>query len=58
MRIYKEVLGENHLHFHLISSDNCLISRKLLLKSEFYYALHMAMGVAFLSLKYGVFITT
>ena len=43
---------------HPISSDNGLISRKLLLKSELYYPLHMAMGVAYSCLKYGIFITT
>ena len=43
---------------HPISSDNGLISQKLLLKSQFYYPLHVAMGVAYLYLKYGVFITT
>ena len=31
---------------HPISSDNGLISQKLLRKSEFYYSLHVAMGVA------------
>ena len=43
---------------HPISSDNGLISQKLLLKSEFYNPLHVAMGVAYSCLKYGVFITT
>ena len=43
---------------HPISSDNCLVSQKLLLKSEFYYPLHVAMAVAYSCLKYGVFITT
>ena len=43
---------------HPISSDNGLLSQKLLLKSECYYALHVAMGVAYSCLKYGVFITT
>ena len=37
---------------HPISSDNGLISQKLLLKSEFYYPLHVAMGVAYSCLKY------
>ena len=32
---------------HPISSDNGLISQKLLLKSEFYNPLHVAMGVAY-----------
>ena len=32
---------------HPITSDNRLISQKLLLKSEFYYPLHVAMGVAY-----------
>ena len=32
---------------HPISSDNGLISQKLLLKSEFYFPLHVAMGVAY-----------
>ena len=43
---------------HPISSDNGLISQKLLLKSEFYYPLHVAMVVAYSCLKYGVFIIT
>ena len=43
---------------HPISSDNDPISQKLLLKSEFYYRLHVAMGVAYSCLKYGVFIIT
>ena len=43
---------------HPISSDNGLISQKLLLKSEFYYPLHVAMGVAYSCLKYRVFIIT
>ena len=43
---------------HPISSDNGLISQKLLLKSEFYYPLHVAMDVAYSCLKYGVFIIT
>ena len=32
---------------HPISSDNGLISQKLSLKSEFYYPLHVAMGIAY-----------
>ena len=43
---------------HPISSDNGLISQKLLLKSEFYHLLQVAMGVAYSCLKYGVFIIT
>ena len=43
---------------HPISSDNGLISQKLILKSEFYYPLHVAMGVAYSCLKYEVLITT
>ena len=43
---------------HPISSDNGLISQKLLLKSELYYPLHVAMDVAYSCLKYGVFIIT
>ena len=43
---------------HPISSDNGLIPQKLLLKSEFYYPLHAALGVAYPCLKYGVFIIT
>ena len=43
---------------HPISSDNGLISQKLILKSEFYYPFHVAMGVAYSCLKYEVFITT
>ena len=41
-----------------ISSDNGLISQKLLLKSEFYYPCHVDMGVAHSCLQYGVFIIT
>ena len=47
----------NHYVGHPISSDNGLIPQKLLLKSEFYYPLHVAMGVAYSYLKYGSFIT-
>ena len=43
---------------HPISSDNGLISQKLLLKSEFYDPLYVAMGVAYSCLKCGVFVTT
>ena len=43
---------------HPISSDNGLISQKLSLKSEFFYSLHVAMGVAYSCLKYGVFVIT
>ena len=43
---------------HPISSDNGLISQKLLLKSKFYNPLHVAMGVAYSCLKDGVFITS
>ena len=43
---------------HPVSYDNGLISQKLLLKPEFYYPLHVAMGVAYSCLKFGVFITT
>ena len=43
---------------HPISSDNGLISQKQILKSDFYYPLHVAMGVAYSCLKYEVFITT
>ena len=43
---------------HPVSHDNGLISQKLLLKSEFYDPLHVAMGVAYSCLKLGVFITT
>ena len=43
---------------HPISSDNGLISQKLLLKSEFYYPLRVVIGVAYSCLKYGVSITT
>ena len=39
---------------HPISSGNCLISQKLLLKSEFYYPLHVVMGIAYSCLKYVV----
>ena len=62
---YIETLVLNELFFldilsyvgHPISSDNGLISQKLLLKSEFYYPLHVIISVAYSSLKYGVFIT-
>ena len=40
---------------HPISSDNGLISQTLLLKSEFYYPLHVTMCGAYSCLKYGVF---
>ena len=43
---------------HPISSDNGIISQILLLKSELYCPLHVAMGVAYSCLKYGAFITT
>ena len=43
---------------HPMSSDNGLISQKLLLKSEFYYPLHVAMGVAYSCLKYRALIIT
>ena len=43
---------------HPISSDNGLISQKLLLLSELYYPLHVAVGFAYSCLKFGVFITT
>ena len=43
---------------HPICSDNGLISQRLLLNSEFYYPLHVAMVVAYSCLKYEVFITT
>ena len=39
---------------HPISFDNGLISQKLILKSEFYYPLHVSIGVSFSCLKYGV----
>ena len=48
----------NYYEGHPISSDNGLISQKLLLKSEFHYPLHVAMGVAYSCLNYGVFIKT
>ena len=38
---------------HPISSDNGLISQKLLSKSESYCPLYVAMGVAYSGLKYG-----
>ena len=37
---------------HPISSDNGLISQKLLFKSESFYPLHVAMNVAYSCLKY------
>ena len=43
---------------HPISSDNDFISQKLFLKSEFYYPLHVAMGIAYSCLKYGGCIPT
>ena len=39
---------------HPINSGNGLMSQKVLLKSEFYYPLLVAMGVAYSCLKYGV----
>ena len=62
---YMETLVLNELFFldilsymgHPINSDNGLMSQKLLLKSEFYYPLHVTISVAYSSLKYGVFIT-
>ena len=39
---------------HPICSDNGLISQKLLLKSEVYYRLHVAMGVNYPCVKYEV----
>ena len=36
---------------HPVSSDNCLISQKLLLKQELHYPLHVAMGVTYSCLK-------
>ena len=36
---------------HPICSDNGLISQKLLLKSEVYYPLHVAMGVDYSCVK-------
>ena len=43
---------------HPISSDKDFISQQLLLNLEFYYPMHVAMGVAYSCLKNGVFITT
>ena len=43
---------------HPISSDNGLISQKLLLESELYYPWHVALGVAYSCLKYRVIIKT
>ena len=43
---------------HPICSDNGLISQKLLLESNVYYPLHVAMGVDYSCVKYEVFITT
>ena len=43
---------------HPISSDDGPISQKVLLKSEFYCPLPVAVGVAHSCLKYGVFIIT
>ena len=37
---------------HPISSANGLVSQKLLLKSEFYNPLHVALSVAYSCLKY------
>ena len=51
-------LSDNMYVGRQISSDNGLISQKLLLKSELYYPLHVTMGVAYSCLKYGVFIIT
>ena len=49
---------ETYYEGHPIFSDNGLISQKLLLKSEVYYPLHVAMGVDYSCVKYAVFITT
>ena len=54
----KNIKHENLYVGHPISSDNGLISQKLLLKSELYYPLHVAIGVAYSCMKYGVFIIT
>ena len=49
----RSILKANLYVGHPISSDNGLISQKL--KSKFYYPLHVAMGVAYSCLRYGVF---
>ena len=51
-------LSSDQYEGHPISSDNGLISQKLLLKSEFYYPLYVAMYVAYSCLTSGVFTTT
>ena len=48
--IFSVLIPELCFHYffyegHPICSDNGLISQKLLLKSEVYYPLHVAMGV-------------
>ena len=65
MRLYYFPIAQNTVNKirciyvgHPISSDNGLISQKLLVKPEFYYPLHVAMGVAYSCMKYGVFIIT
>ena len=48
--VAEAILIDRHMLFyvgHPISSDNGLISQKLLRKSEFYYWLHVAMVVAY-----------
>ena len=50
-------LEGNVLNMHVglsISSDNGLISQKLLLKSKLYYPLHVAMGVDDCKILYNV----
>ena len=56
--MFYDVIFSTVYEGHPISSDNGLISQKLLMKSELYYPLHVAVGVAYSCLKFGVFITT
>ena len=51
-------VGQARYVGHPISTNNGLISQKLLLKSEFYYLLHVAKVVAYPCLNYEVFVTT
>ena len=50
-RIYQFLFRDMGYVGHPISSDNGLISQNLLLKSKFYYPMHVAMGVAYSCLK-------
>ena len=60
---YVEYIGQSTRQLcyyvgHQINSDNDLISQKLLLKSEFYYPLHVAICVTYSCLKYVISISS